>query len=274
MNHFIIGLDLHDTWPIGSPAPSPAPTVHPVVVPIQGVMTTWTVKLTKTVFSENMPMIQHGSDTGLFTPHINPINALLPLVLISASSKTQVGCFTVQVDKKPVGCAIPFVVAGCFNNLDCMGPASPPLPLPLADVFAFTTVFTGFSLADLAASVVGMVIDMAVMAGIQKFFGPAGPGGRFGDMLGNRLASALGPQVTRFITVPLVSRGITNRMAQNFLAANMRNLPGTALGWMIGSPLGHTWESNPLFGEEGVYGEGTGWAQGNVHDLITGVDNY
>jgi hypothetical protein len=127
-------------------------------------------------------------------------------------------------------------------NLDCAGPAWPPLPSGV--VITFNTHMTGATIGDIIAGALHMLVDMAIQFGLNRFFAWS----RVGNFFENIAQGALGPILRRLgygNVQALIEYGVprlgplgrnVGSMAEEFLF----NLPGTLVGFGIGSPLGYS----------------------------------
>lgn len=247
--HLMVGVDYHDTWPPGSPAPV-GPTPH-VASQFQGGLnlTAQHTGLGKMVLSHNLPVIKRGSDIGPFIGHVGAPNLMLPIILVASGSVAEFGSFTVHVQNSPTAAAIGVMVG---INLNCQGPTAPPLPLPTSVVTAVTTNFVGISLLDAMLSLVSMGADMIVGAIANKL------GAAIGKGLGN-LAMKVIPLRYVFMAGIVASRFPT-------AAQYASQAGGYVIGTFVtGSPVGYSPGYTPM---GGVYGNLRENALQSMHDYF------
>lgn len=209
--HLVIGIDIHDTWPIGAPVPSPTPTPYIWVMFLNGLFMPSVKKGTKTR-SDSFPAMQRGTDIGPLTIHNGVPSYLQPFIILGSSSVSEFGAFTVKVENLPVATAFPLKVV--TYNLNCQGSAVPPLPLPSGLVAAVpATVFAGMNLGDIIASAACMAADMLVGLALSKL----------SSFLNSRF-------ILQNITGPLTLRLFANMNNLPLVRAIMLNVPSIVTG--------------------------------------------
>jgi hypothetical protein len=217
-------------------------------------------------------MLSQGTDIGPFIPHYNmfpfaPPNALLPIIFLCSGSKSHFGAHAHTLPKGPTA----FACAVKVNfNLNCAGPAAPPLPSGL--VFTFNTHVTGATIGDLVAGGLHLVFDLLVQWGLNRLFARAGV-----TELTERIAQGILGPFLKLLGVGsvsyLVGQGLgkwAGAAAEEFLFA----LPGTLPAvFGPGSPLGYS----PGYSPDG--GSDHWWNLSTYTDPAHGgvqraVDNY
>ncbi len=220
-----ISIDLHDTVipPFFGP---PIPTPYFWVQVLSGLMFA-TVKMTTSVYSRNYPFTQRGSDIGNLIVHVgNPVNILLPFIILGSGSKTEFGSFSVLAEGKPVSAAFPFITGTL--NLNCQGPSKPLAPLPTGNVIAPNTNMVGMKIADILVSLTLMIIDMGIQAAVNKL----------GDKLGKMLSKRWFPNPG---TTFYLSPNFINRCRNMHAVENLTSFIISTFG--AGAPLGYSRES-------------------------------
>lgn len=159
--HPMVGMDLHNGIIPGMP-PVPTPMMPHFVAQVLGGLNL-KASMAKTVLSHNFISLQRGSDIGLGIGHV-ATNLLFPLLVLTSSSVSQFGSFTVHLEGKPAAIA-PLVYAGF--NFNCYDP----VPWNTNLVVAPGCNMAGFNFADYVASMVSVAISMAVGFVCAKAFG-------------------------------------------------------------------------------------------------------
>ena len=159
--HPMVGMDLHNGIVPGVP-PVPTPFMPHFVAQVLGGLNL-KASLAKTVISHNFITLQRGSDIGLGIGHV-ATNILFPLLVLTSSSVSQFGSFTVQLEGKPAAIA-PLVYVGF--NFNCYDP----VPWNTNLVVAPGCNMAGFNYADYVASMVSIALSMAVGFVCSKAFG-------------------------------------------------------------------------------------------------------
>lgn len=220
--HPILGLDLHNPWPFGSPVPSPAPILHFYVTTLDNASYSLTALKTSTVESLGFNIIQRGSDIGPFVIHLSlPPHILTPVIWASSGSVSEFGVFSVKANNKPVAVA---VLKYSNFNLNCQGPTSPLLPMPTGVVFAYNTTMAGMRLGDFLAGVVAMAFDMALQGALNFAYDRI-----FSRCIGQFLGRALGP----FYNVAF-------RLQVEVMVPMILSM------FFVGSPVGFSLDSTPV----------------------------
>lgn len=183
--HPLIGYDLHQPWPPGSPVISPAPlpyfSAHIMAGTIPG-----TQKYAPTVLGMCGFLMCGGTDIGMMIPHIGAPSVILPVEMLASSSKSHFCASTVQMkDNTQAAGMMGTALAGVTNiNLDC----GTPIPAPFGTILALGTVGAGMTIGDFLRGALSMAADMLIGAILN----------RVGAGLGNvasRVASRVGPRL-------------------------------------------------------------------------------
>ena len=159
--HSMVGMDLHNGIVPGVP-PVPTPFMPHFVAQVLGGLNL-KASLAKKVMSHNFITLQRGSDIGLGIGHV-ATNLLFPILVLASSSASQFGSFTVHLEGKPAAIA-PLVYVGF--NFNCYDPA----PWNTNLVVAPGCNMAGFNFADFVASMVSIVLSIAVGFVCGKAFG-------------------------------------------------------------------------------------------------------
>jgi len=215
-------------------------------------------------------MLSQGTDIGSLIPHYNvippaPPNALLPIIILTSGSKSHFGAHSHVAPKGPVA----FACAKVVNfNLNCAGPAWPPLPSGI--VITFNTHTTGVTIGDLVAGALHMVVDGLIQFGLNRLFSRAGV-----SDLGERIAQgALGP------LLKLVGYGSVSALVERGLGTwvgaateeSLFALPLTlAAIFGPGSPIGYSPGYTPVGGSDHWWNLGT-WTDKGHGGVQNAVD--
>jgi len=159
--HPMVGMDLHNGIVPGVP-PVPTPFMPHFVAQVLGGLNL-KASLAKTVMSHNFITLQRGSDIGLGIGHV-ATNILFPLLVLTSSSVSEFGSFTVHLEGKPAAIA-PLVLVGF--NFNCYDP----MPWNTNLVVAPGCNMAGFSMADFITSMCSIAVNMAVGFVAGKAFG-------------------------------------------------------------------------------------------------------
>lgn len=141
--HMMVGIDLHKTWPPGSLSPLPLPTPHACFMVLNG----WGnhASMTSKVKADYHSVIQKNSDIGRFIPHVQA-NLLLPFIISSSSSKSEIGVNSVIAEGRPVAVACAKIMNLNINcnssKITCTGlviamPITAEAGLTLADILSY-----------------------------------------------------------------------------------------------------------------------------------------
>ncbi|HVT09944.1 MAG TPA: hypothetical protein VHO67_20920 [Polyangia bacterium] len=198
-------------------------------------------------------MMSQGTDIGNLIPHYNvippaPLNALLPIIILTSGSKSHFGSHAHIAPKGPIAAACLSVVQ---FNLNCAGPASPPLPAGM--VIPFNTHLVGMSPGDWIAGFLHMVVDGGLQYVVNQFFSLSKVSGFFEDLAEGALKPfmrALGSgNITSIIadamerSLPKLGRWLGQAAEELLFAA-----PGAGAGLLLGSPLGYSPGWSPIGG--------------------------
>jgi hypothetical protein len=204
-------------------------------------------------------------------PHYNvlppaPPNALLPIIILCSGSKSHFGAHAHTLPKGPTA----FACAVKVNfNLNCAGPAFPPLPSGL--VITFNTHTTGATIGDLVAGALHLVFDLFLQWGLNRLFSRAGA-----TALGERIAEGALKPLFKVTGYGNVSTLVGDRLgtwvgmaAEEFLFA----LPLTiAAVFGAGSPVGYSPGYTPAGGSDHPWNLSTYTDQGHS-GVQRAVDN-
>jgi hypothetical protein len=222
----VAGCDIHKQIPPIPPGLGP----H-VVVYVMGFADSTTSKQSATVKAGWGYALGRQHDLGRGFYHF-AISALLPVVCAGAGNKAEFGCATVTVGKcgsdgdalRMAAAVIPY--AGLNLQLDC----DEPFPLPTSMCTAsLNTVYLGMTGADIFAGFVAGAVDSALTWFVGKIAG-AITNWALGGILG-----LFGPEALL--------------LGWLFGLDEIVKLP---VGWMLGTPLGYSYEGN-LFGLLGTH---------------------
>ena len=212
-------------------------------------------------------MMSQGTDIGPLIPHVGlpfvPPNVLLAVIIPTSGSKSHFGAHSHVAPEGPIA----FACAKVINfNLNCAGPAWPPLPAGV--VLAFNTHTVGVTVGDLVAGALHMFIDGLIQFGLNRLFSSKQVVDKFFESLAQR---ALGPVLklcggasVEYVVGRVLGDGV-GRAAEEFLFS----LPGYIIGLLVGSPLGYSPEHSGL-GNKPVE-KGVNAAHERVQQA---VDNY
>ncbi len=198
-------------------------------------------------------MLSQGTDIGPLIPHFNlipflPPNALLPIIILTSGSKSHFGARKNVAAQGPVA----FAVAVKVNfNLNCAGPAMPPLPSGL--VITFNTHTTGATVGDVIAGALHMGVDLLVQFGLNRLFAAPGVAGFFERMTA-RLLDPIVKRLTGFVVLELAVRSLTgsNWLGVAADALLLSILPAKVTGiFLLGSPVGYSPSYTPVGGLPG-----------------------
>jgi hypothetical protein len=271
--HLMIGYDLHDLMPPGSPSiTGKTPNFCVMILRGTGLTATW-AETTDTHWGKTM---QRNTDIGPLIPHFGAPNVLMPLIWLFSGSKSYFGTTQVLVEKKPAAVA----VAKLINlNLNCSGPTKCP-PLPSDVVLAYTTHQAAFTVGDFVAGLAQMTFDSLLQWGLANFFSlpffgkittPIYEKLLFGPIF-NRLVPALGNNA--FMNY-LYGKGLVEFLAKGVAI----QLPLHIAGLLLGSPVGYSPPFAPI--GSGGYGSGSDpegrsreeQAHDAIRDWVNGVPN-
>jgi hypothetical protein len=257
--HPMVGVDFHDGIP--PPGPVMVPKIpHFTVATLKWLLPT-SAPTPKVQGPFGFSLMQQGTDIGNFIPHV-AANYLLPLVIATSGSKSHFGASTVQSEGKPTAAALLIAVN---PNLNCSGPAMPPLPSGF--VIAPNTVLVGMTLGDIIGGIFSMAVDCAIQFGLNRLFDSKLAGRLFSRIQGP-IVRALIPNAPRWMSLSTALIGQSSRILSNPVVANtLGNLIPTAVGVLLGSPLGYTPPTGIVgFGSSAVndWARGKGEALGNA----------
>ncbi len=277
----IVGCDAHKAIP--PPPPAPPPFTPHVVVWGEGWsqkmnflgMAVATSKATSPESLQAKPVacgwgyaVARTHDAGPHPGHIWP-NVLLPVIMLGAGSKSEFASGTVKLKTGDMAVA---VLYAANLNLDCFDFPLPPAPSGTV-IAAANPVFAGFTWADLARGLVGMVVDMAItwMVGAVCAVATGALSGLLNRAAGGSVLSRMGQGIASNFAGPW-SNSIFAEGAPNFFARNgqlfldsagaffqaAKNIPArdlltTAVGyglgtWGLGTPVGYSPVYTPVGG--------------------------
>lgn len=255
--HVMIGIPIIERHQaIFPPAPAPVPSV-PHMCGAMLCMGPWGILTGKpnptAISASGGVMLSQGTDIGPLIPHFNliplaPPNALLPVIILTSGSKSHFGAHANVAPQGPVAFAVAVVVN---FNLNCAGPAWPPLPSGL--VITFNTHTTGASIGDIVAGALHMVVDAAIQFGLNRLF--AAP--RVASLFERLTARLLDPIVKRLTGYVILEFAVTELTKSQWLgvAADqvlLSILPAKVAGILgLGSPVGYSPGYTPIGGYGG-----------------------
>lgn len=237
-------MDMHKATLINPPPAPPVPMpVYPwvVIIPpgvpvgelLLGKFTIGRVH-TGLCFSDTL----HGNDKGMLIPHIAtwaipPIETIT--VMLGSSTKHFLPSFGVQekatMGAINIGQSGPIAISappGMMMVQQCQDANGVGFVLPIGTVFCLpTTRFVGFTLADLAAGVIGMVGD-ALAAAIGSKIGDFLTGSRFFSRVAGRVAPALARRLG-------ASEAVATKVLEGVLGATLGHINNALQNW-TGSP--------------------------------------
>ncbi|HYH97238.1 hypothetical protein [Hyalangium sp.] len=260
--HPMVGVDLHDGIP--PPGPVPVPKIpHFTVATLKWLLPTST-PTPKVQGPFGFSLMQQGTDIGNFLPHV-AANYLLPLVIATSGSKSHFGASTVQSEGKPTAAAI---LVAVNLNLNCAGAAMPPLPSGF--VVAPNTVLVGLTLGDVLGGIFSMAVDCAIQFGLNRLFASQRVGNLFTRLQGP-LIRALMPNAPRFVSLTTALFGQSSRILSNpYVANTLGNLLPTAVGVLLGSPLGYTPPTGVVGNTSSAVND---WARGKGEQLGNAISS-
>jgi hypothetical protein len=224
--HMVAGLDYHKSIPPPPPA-GPAPMPH-VVAYVMGLAPPSTGKIsTKVMAGPGGAALGRTHDLGPGPYHV-AVNALLPIVWAGAGNKAEFGVSSVKTDKGTLAVAcFPFV--GLNLQLDCADPC--PMPTSIA-IASTNTVLAGFTLGDALGGLAAGVSDFLITWAVSAITGAIVDKG-----IPAALGALFGPEAV------LLHELIGDAFPVPFKYAEAKL--GQYLGWMIGTPLGFSYDWAP-----------------------------
>ncbi len=159
-NDWTTGIDIESVvWFPPGPPLLPYNTIAPL-----GYNSETDGKFSKDIVTLGMAPANKGTNIGANIIHIgNPLNVMLPMIVMGSSSKSLFGASTVKLNGSPA-CTACFGVTNL--NLDCSSPVS----LPTGIVISFTTVRAGMTIGDYLAGIASMAIQMVLDKMVEKLF--------------------------------------------------------------------------------------------------------
>jgi len=206
----MIGRDLHQPWPPGSPSISPAPSPYLTFFTLIGP----TVGFTTQTFFRDHPSsgwgfsMSKGTDIGPLIPHFGVPSILMPIELIFSSSKSHFGASRYQGfdNKRAQNCVAVALFVFVNPNLNC----GTPLSLPLGAVIALNTHCAMMSWGDLLGGLCTMGLEIA----LSRLASALGS-------LGGKLAGALARRMGyRYLTTKAAKR-LIEKVGRGELARRM-----------------------------------------------------
>ena len=189
----MLGMDIHLGTP-GPPAP-PVPMPHFVAQLLGGLPVVGSAKLVPTVLSHNFIALNQGTDIGMGIGHVAS-NILFPLYVLTSSSTSFFGSFSVLSGGKPTAAASDIYLN---RNLNC----AQPLSMPTGMVVAPGCNMVGLSLTDYLAGIANMAVSMGI-----SFIG-----GKIGGYIAGKAMSGITTLVGKFS----VSAGLMTAFTFYFL---------------------------------------------------------
>lgn len=217
--HPMIGVDFHVGTP-GPPVP-PAPNIPHFVAQVLGGLNI-TAKLVPTVLSHNFIVINQSSDIGMGIGHVAP-NILFPLYVLTSSSISNFGSFTVLSGGKPTAAAIGVYVN---MNLNCGQPVNTPTGM----VVAPGCNMVGLSFAEFMAGMASIAVNMAISYVAGKI------GGKIGEKVSGWAMSGICNIAGRVsVSAGLMSAAV---LSTKFVSKVVEEVIGAPIGQLIGGPAG------------------------------------
>jgi hypothetical protein len=223
-------------------------------------------------------MMSQGTDIGPLIPHYNmiplaPPNALLPVIILTSGSKSHFGATKNMAPQGPVAFAVAVVVN---FNLNCAGPAWPPLPSGL--VITFNTHTTGATAGDIIAGALHMVVDAAIQFGLNRLFAWSRVSNMF-ESLTARLLDPLVKRATGYVILEYAVRyGLGNTKISTWLGAAADQMllavfPTVVGTGILGSPVGYSPGHTPIgSGGYGATDEAHSAAAKAIDDYLNSPD--
>jgi hypothetical protein len=279
--HIMIGIpiiEMHQA--ILPPDPSPKPAVPHMTgaalcLGIWGAATG--LPNPKELSSSGGMMMSQGTNIGPGIPHYNiippfPPNALLPLIIGLSGSRSLFGASGHSAPQGPIAFA-------CLNvanlNLNCAGPAWPPMPSGLVIVFNTHTV--GVTAGDIVGGILHMGMDMLVEFAINRLFGSKAVSGFFDRLAARALAPLLGRLGSGSLASAIAS-GIGLGRLGTWLGmsaqATVSSLPGTLVSVLgVGTPISYSAPWSPVGGNAYPWQVGS-WEDSIHRGTTNAVDDY
>lgn len=154
--HLMLGRDIH-LGTIGPPDP-PKPMPHYVAQVLGGL--NLSAKLVPSVSSHNFIVLNQGSDIGMGIGHVAP-NILFPIYVLTSSSTSNFGSFTVLSGDKPTAVALGVYVN---MNLNCGQPVNTPTGM----VIAPGCNMIGMTFGEILAGLVSIAVNMAISFALDR----------------------------------------------------------------------------------------------------------
>jgi hypothetical protein len=227
-------------------------------------------------------MMIRGTDIGPLIPHYNvippaPPNALLAVIIPTSGSKAHFGSHAHVAPQGPIAVAC---LGSVQFNLNCAGPAAPPLPAGL--VIPFNTHLVGMSPGDFVGGLLHMIADAGLQFVVNRFFSLSKVSGFFEDLAEGALRPlmrALGSGNVTSIIEGAMSRSFPKLgpFLGQVLEETLFAVPSTLGGLALGTPLGYSPSLSPIGGQDGQLEDlGHAAAQKAVDDFFgtSDVDEY
>ena len=201
-------------------------------------------------------IMSQGTDIGPLIPHYNvippaPPNVLLAVIIPTSGSKAHFGSHGHVAPQGPVAVACLGTVQ---FNLNCAGPAAPPLPSGL--VIPFNTHMVGMSPGDFVAGLLHLIVDAGLQFVVNRFFNLSKVSGFLEDLAEGALRPAM-----RALGSGNVTSIIADAMRRSFpklgqflgqaLEETLFAVPSTGAGLILGTPLGYSPGWSPIGGGDG-----------------------
>jgi len=233
--HMVVGLDFHYSIP---PPPPPVPMAH-LVVAILGMAPPSTAKMsTKVIAGPGGNALGRQHDIGPGNYHI-ALNALLPIVWAGAGNKAEFGVSSVVTDQGRLAVAV-IPMVGINVQLDCGDPCPTPTGFAIAST---NTVLAGFTLGDFVGGLAAGVSDLLITWLVNRVSGILVKEG-----LPFLVDAIAGPEAVLIVGLVGAAFPVPFAIAEAKLSQY--------IGWMIGTPLGFSYQSKklPLLGAGSTYG--------------------
>lgn len=238
--HPMIGVDIHPGT-LGPPDP-PKPMPHFVAQLLGGLNTK--AKLVPSVMSHNFIVLNQGTDIGMGIGHVAP-NIFFPLYVLTSSSSSNFGSYTVLSANNPTAAAVGVYVN---INLNCGGPLSTTTGMVVAPGCNMVGITLADFVAGLFSNLVGVAISFvsgSIAGGLSKVGSKVGTN-LVGNIVG-KFSATRGLQYSLIMAlsgVDDVTEEIVSTAIGEFLSS-----PGSVVGDFVGDQINKAMIPNYTGGE-------------------------